>query len=113
MTRRRRRGVVIGALVLALVLVNAAVVMSAVGSGDDSMLASWRASTARAFFAAESGVRLVAGELGSGRDAPVGTLTLPGGATVEVSVSADSAPMQVEVRGRYLDAVRVVRADIE
>ncbi len=109
----RRRGVVIGAVVLALVLVNAAVVMSAVGAADDGVLAAARASTLRAFFAAESGVHMVVTELGAGRDVPEGEIELPGGAVIEVSASAESPPMDVEIRGRYLDAVRVIRVSIE
>lgn len=102
-----------GAAVLVLVLVNAAVIMSAAGSVDDSGLAVSRASTVRAFFAAESGTRLVIGELGGGRAAPEGVYSVPGGAWIEISQDADAPPMTIEVRGRYLDATRVIEARIE
>ncbi|MEZ6211896.1 MAG: hypothetical protein R3B46_11700 [Phycisphaerales bacterium] len=110
---RSRRGVAVGAAVLVLVLVNAAVIMSVAGSVDDAGLAASRASTIRAFFASESGVHLVVGELSAGRDVPTGVLSLPGGAEVEISASDTAAPMDVEIRGSYLDAVRVIAARIE
>lgn len=110
---RVRRGVAVGGAVLVLVLVNAAVIMSVAGGVDDSVLAASRASTIRAFFASESGIHLVVGELGSGRDVPTGELALPGGAVVEITASDTAAPMDVEIRGRYLDAVRMIEARIE
>lgn len=109
----QRRGVAVGAAILVLVLVNAAVIMAAAGGADDAGLAASRAATLRAFFAAESGVRLVVGELGAGREAPEGELNIPGGAVIEISSDQDAPPMTVEIRGRYLDAIRVIEARIE
>lgn len=109
----RRRGVAVGAAVLVLVLVNAAVIMSATGGADDAGLAASRGATLRAFFAAESGVRLVVGELSAGRVAPEGEMSIPGGAVIAITRDADAPPMTIVVRGRYLDAVRVIEARIE
>lgn len=98
---------------LVLALVNAAVVMAAAGAVDDSGLAASRAATLRAFLAAESGVHLVVGELGAGRDVPEGELNIPGGAVIEITASAETAPMDVQIRGRYLDAARLIEVSIE
>ncbi len=99
--------------VLMLAGINLAVVSAVTGGGDDARLASVRADTERAFYAAESGAALVVGEYAAGRSVPTGTRTIAGGATITVSTSAPSAPMDVAIVGAYGQAQRRVEIHIE
>lgn len=93
--------------------INLAVVSSVSGGGDDARLASTRADTTRAFYAAESGAALVVGEYNAGRTVPTGTVTIGAGATVTITASATSAPMDVVVIGRFGQAQRRIELRIE
>lgn len=99
--------------VLMLAAINLAVVSSVSGGGDDARLASTRADTARAFYAAESGVALVMGEYQAGRSIPTGTITIATGTTVAITTSAAVAPMDVVIIGRYGQAQRRVELRVE
>lgn len=112
-SRPRRRAAALVMAVLMLAGINLAVVSAVTGGGDDARLASVRADTERAFYAAESGAALVVGEYAAGRSVPTGTRTIAGGATITVSASAPSAPMDVVIVGAYGQAQRRVEIRIE
>ncbi|MGP1347313.1 MAG: hypothetical protein ACTS3F_11685 [Phycisphaerales bacterium] len=96
---RRRRGVALAAVCIVIVMVNAAVVHAVTGSTDDRGVVAWRAQTVRAFFAAESGIAIVRGELGAGRIPGEGVLALEPGVTVHIERSDDAPPMDLAATG--------------
>jgi len=110
---RSRRAAALVMAVLMLAAVNLAVISAVGGGGDDARLAATRSDTVRAFYAVESGSALVVGEYLAGRPIPTGTRTIAGGATITVTTSAPSAPMDVVVVGRYGQAQRRVEMRIE
>lgn len=113
MRTRPRRAVAVASAVIILSIVNLAIIGIAVGTRDDAVIAAQKADTARAFYSAENGLRVIAGEIGAGSDVPEGTLTLVGGFSVEITVLDDSGPVMVEVRGRAGSATRVIGAALE
>lgn len=110
---RSRRAAALVMAVLMLAAVNLAVISAVGGGGDDARLAATRADTVRAFYAAESGAALAVGEYRSGRPIPTGSRTITGGATITVTTSAPSAPMDVVVVGKFAQAQRRVEMRIE
>ena len=108
-----RRGMAVAASVIVIAIVNVAIIGSVVGGGDDSRIAAMRTDTIRAFLAAESGVQIVVRELVAGRTPPEGELTLPGGERVDIQISGETPPIDVEVHGRYGHAVRRLEVRIE
>lgn len=96
---RRRRGVALAAVCIVIVMVNAAVVHAVTGSTDDRSVVAWRAQTVRAFFAAESGIAIVRGELAAGRVPEDGVIALEQGVTVSIERSDDEAPMDLASTG--------------
>lgn len=110
---RSRRAAALVMAVLMLAAINLAVVSSVSGGGDDARLASTRADTARAFYAAESGVALVMGEYQAGRTIPTGTITIASETTVAITTSTATAPMDVVIIGRYGQAQRRVELRVE
>ncbi|MFM9957165.1 MAG: PilX N-terminal domain-containing pilus assembly protein [Phycisphaerales bacterium] len=110
---RERRAAALVMTVLMLAGINLAVVSAVTGGGDDARLASTRADTERAFYAAESGAALVVGEYAAGRSVPTGTRTIAGGASVTITASAPSAPMDVVIIGAFGQAQRRVEISIQ
>ena len=110
---RSRRAAALVMAVLMLAAVNLAVISAVGGGGDDARLAATRADTTRAFYAVEGGAALVVGEYLAGRPIPTGTRTITGGATITVTTSSPSAPMDVVIVGRYGQAQRRVELRIE
>jgi Tfp pilus assembly protein PilX len=110
---RSRRAAALVMAVLMLAAVNLAVISAINGGGDDARLASTRADTVRAFYAAESGAALVVGEYNAGRTVPTGTFTVSAGATAVISASAGTVPMDVVVIGKFGQAQRRIELRIE
>lgn len=108
-----RRAAALVMAVLMLAGINLAVVSSVTGGGDDARLASTRADTERAFYAAESGAALVVGEYAAGRAIPTGTRTISGGASITITSSSTSVPMDVVIVASYGQAQRRVELRIE
>ncbi|MEM8835303.1 MAG: hypothetical protein AAGD00_05740 [Planctomycetota bacterium] len=113
MRGRTRKGVAVASAVIILVVVNLAIVGITVGTRDDSVIAAQKADTARAFYTAENGVRVVATEIAEGRDVPEGTLTLADGFTIDVTLLDDDNPVTVRITGRTGSARRMIEVGIE
>ncbi len=116
-TPRRSRAAVLVAAILVLSAINLAFVGAVTATSDDARIAVHRAATTRAFFAAESALETVIGELSAGRDLPVGTVSLPGGETLSITTSDGSPtptpPFTADVRGQYDQAVRSIQLSFE
>jgi len=112
-TRPSRRGAVLAAAALVLIVLNLAVVASVGGAGDDERVAARRLETLRAFLAAEGGASIVIGELTAGRDAPEDPLALPAGGTAEITVTGDPTPERAEILGHDGQARRRVVLTLE
>lgn len=110
---RDRRAAALVMAVLMLAAVNLAVISAVTGGGDDARLASTRADTERAFYAAESGAALVFGEFTAGRPVPIGTRLIPGGARITISASSGTMPMDVVIVGSFGQAMRRIEVRLE
>lgn len=99
--RQLRRGCGIAAVVIMLAAINLAVIGSVNASGTEAQTGALRAETARAFYAAESGGRIVIKCNNQGLALPtVGSTLALGAATVTyVSLPAANAPGDAVIRG--------------
>lgn len=111
--KKSRRAAALVMVVLLLAGVNLAVMSSVAGSGDDARVASLRADTARAFYAAESGAALLVSEFNAGRTIPTGTTNLGGGAAVSITVTAAAAPFDAVIIGTAGAATRRLELRVE
>lgn len=107
------RGVAIAAICIVIVMVNAALVHTVVANTSDRSTAAWRAQTVRAFFAAESGIAIIKGELAAQRIPETGTITLQPGVTVRITRSADDFPLDVTATARAGIATRRIEVRLE
>jgi len=103
----------LAALVLVMCVLNVAVFAMVLGTGDDNRVATLRADSIRAFLAAESGLSIAVTELSAGRSVPEDTLTLAGGETVQITLSAAAAPCTIVVAGRSGQAERVIEVELD
>lgn len=108
-----RRAAALVICVLIIGMVNLAVLSSVNGGGDDARLASARADTTRAFYAAESGAALTVGEYAAGRALPNGTYTFAGGESVTITPSGTTTPISVVIVGRCGQASRRIELTVE
>ena len=113
----RRRATTLVATMIALSLVNLAVIGAISASGEDASIGAMRVSTVRAFYAAGSGVRIAVRELMIDETTPVtGVFTLPGGDTVEIVDPFDAPPGlpgACAVEGRSGQARRRLEVEVE
>lgn len=110
-----RRASTLVASLLALFLLNLAVMNAVTASGDDTRLGALRLATARAFYAAESGAAACVRQMSIDADAPLtGTYTLPGGESVEIvdPIDAQSGGSLV-VEGRYGPSKRRIEGEAQ
>ncbi len=109
---RTRRGFVVAIVVIVVVLVQMLAIVALPSSASDMEVAALRVQTLRAFYAAESGVRAVVGELES-TGLPQGSRTIIGLAEFEV-LEAPAAPDEGEylIQGRSGDALRRLRVTV-
>ncbi|MEC9374453.1 MAG: hypothetical protein VYC34_11445 [Planctomycetota bacterium] len=113
----KRRATVIIATVIALALMNLAVMQAVVGGAADAQIGGMRIETARAFYAAESGTIAGVRLLGIDDSSPLtGEFTLSDGTRVVVVEAFDAAPAdpgaQV-IEGRAGRAMRRVEVEVE
>lgn len=108
-----QRGVAITAIVIVIAMVNAALVHTIVAGAGDRSTTAWRAQTMRAFFAAESGIAIIRGELADDRIPESGTITLQPGVTVTIERSADDFPLDVTATARAGIATRRIEVRLE
>lgn len=111
--RHNRRAMALAAVILVMAVLNVAVIGVVVGGGDDSRIAAMRASTIRAFLAAESGIHVSVTEFSAGRTPPVGPITLPDGASYTATLSGSTLPADITVVGTCDEANRVITVEIE
>lgn len=113
-TRHTRRAASIAALIIALALINLAVMGSVAASSDEAELGAMRAQTLRAFYAAESGGLAIA-KLRTENlalPAPGTTVTLASSSFVFVSLPPASGPGQAVIEGRSDAAARRLRLSV-
>lgn len=109
----RRRAMVLASVVLLIAGVNMLVLGIVIGGASESRVAGLRVQTLEAFYAAESGAHMVAGEISAGRTAPTGTYTLASGQVVVISVSGSAAPYTCTIVGQYAQGMRKVELTVE
>lgn len=96
--RGRRRGGGIAAVVIMLAAVNFAVIGAIQASGDEAQVGAMRAETARAFYLAESGGRVVL-------KCSTGGLTMPTAGSALTLGSASCAYVSLPTAGQPGDAI--------
>jgi len=113
-SRHSRRAASIAALVIALALINLAVMGSVAASADEAELGAMRAQTLRAFYAAESGGLAVAKLRTENFALPAAgtTVTLPASSIVFISLPPATGAGQAVVEGRSDAAVRRLRLSV-
>jgi len=99
--KRLRRGCGIAAVVIMLAAINLAVIGSVNASGTEAQTGALRAETARAFYAAESGGRIIIKCNNQGLALPAvnSTLTMGQATVTYVSLPAANSPGDAVVRG--------------
>lgn len=98
---RRRRGASIAVVVIMLAVIVLAVIGAVSASGEEAYVGAMRAETARAFYAAESGARVLVKCSTSGDSMPAAgsTLTLGSASCTYVSVPTLGEPGDGLVQG--------------
>ena len=113
----RNRAAVLVAAILVLTAINLAFVGAVTATSDDARISSHRAATVRAFFAAESALETVIGEISAGRDLPLGTVTLPAGESLTITTSDGSPnptpPFTAVASGQFQQATRSIELSFE
>lgn len=101
------------ASLLALFLINLAVMNAVTGAGDDARIGALRLSTVRAFYAAESGVTASIRQMQVDPESPLsGEYTLPNGEQVEIVTPFETgAGGDLVVEGRFGPALRRLEAE--
>lgn len=108
---RRRRGVAAAIAVLMLAAMSM-VITGILNSGEDlSRVTSLRADAMRAFYAAESGVAVVVGELNAGRDIPE-SLVIDGISEVAFTPVDGDSGQAFRISARNGKATREIRITI-
>jgi Tfp pilus assembly protein PilX len=91
MSSKARRGCGIAAIVIMLAAINLAVLGSVSASADEAKIGALRAETARAFYAAESGARVVLKCSNQGLTPPAASSTLVLGPATITYISLPAA----------------------
>jgi hypothetical protein len=110
----RRRGSGIAAVVIMLAAMSLAVIGAVAASGSEAQIGAMRAETARAFYAAESGARVVLKCSTSGQAMPTAgsTLTLGSASCTYVSLPALGQPGDALVQGSDGSAARRLKVTL-
>lgn len=109
-----RRGAALAAVITLLAIVNIALIAAARSSSDQADAATLRIESERAFYAAESGVMLLIGRLGSGDEPPeAGETVTFGGQRIEYAVVPESETGTFEILGQSGRGYRRVLIEIE
>jgi hypothetical protein len=110
----RRRGAGIAAVVIMLAAVNFAVIGAIRASGDEAQVGAMRAETARAFYAAESGARVVLKCSTGGIGMPTAgtSLTLGSASCTYVSLPTVGQPGDALVQGGDGTAARRLKLSL-
>lgn len=113
MSIRVRRGFAVAVVVLLLAIMNIVAFGSFRGAMDEAGVSSLRVETARAFYAAESGLAIVVLSLNNELDLPVqdDVLLLPGAEVRFVEIPEEEGPVIIE--GRSGAGRRRISAEIE
>jgi hypothetical protein len=98
----RRQGAGVAAMIVMMAVINLAVVGAISASGDEAQIGAMRAETARAFYAAESGARVVVKLSSEGLALPAAgdTLSLGTARATYVTVPASGLPGDALIQGR-------------
>src|SRR5438045_6326146 len=109
-----RRGAGIAAVVVMLAVVNFAVIGAIRASGDEAQVGAMRAETARAFYAAESGARVLIKSSTAGLTMPAAgsTLTLGNASCTYVSFPAVGQTGDAIVQGADGTAARRLKVTL-
>lgn len=112
-----RRGTIMLAAIIVLSLLTIGVATTVTASGDDARMSALRGDSARAFYAAESGVHIaMRALLDDPSDPSTGTLTLASGSVIRFveSFGAESQnPSTAVIEGSYGVAVRRIQIDVD
>ena len=101
-------------MIIMLAMIGLAVVGSISASGDEAQIGAMRAETARAFYAAESGARVVLKLSTSGQSLPAAgsTLTLGTATANYVSLPASGAAGDAVIQGQDGTAARRLKVTL-
>jgi hypothetical protein len=110
-----RKGAAAATLLVMLAVVNLAVIGAIAASGDEAQVGAMRAETCRAFYAAESGARVVIKLTSENLTLPAAgsTLSLGGSATATyISLPAMGQPGEAVVQGTDGNSSRRIRVTL-